>query len=180
MGTWGRAASSAAVAVICVALLAGGDSWAADPEELGDGRQVFEANCAMCHGNDASGMMGMHPSLRGAVERLSLEGVEVAIRNGRDTNPPMPGFAGRLSDDEIDAVISYLESFPAGPRNFGPDRGDGGMMGGGMMGGSIWPFVAGVLAGLLVALVGVGAVWLARRRSGGSPHGPEAPREGDA
>lgn len=119
----------------------------------------------MCHGNDAGGMMGMHPSLRGAVDRLSLEGVEVAIRNGRDTDPPMPAFAGRLSDDEIDAVISYLESLPAGPRNFGPDHRDGGMMDGGMMGRNVWPFVAGMLVGLLIASA-AGAVWLVRGRDG--------------
>lgn len=161
MGTCARALSSAAVAVVCVALMAGGASWAADPGELDAGRQVFEANCAMCHGDDAEGMMGMHPSLRGVVDRLSLEGVEVAIRNGRDTDPPMPAFAGRLSGDQIDDVISYLESLPAGPRNFGPDHGDRGMMGGGM-GWGVWPFVAGVLAGLLIASAVAGAVWLVR------------------
>lgn len=176
----GGALKPAAVAVICVALLAGGASWAADPEEVDAGGQVFAANCAMCHGNDAGGMMGMHPSLRGAVDRLTLEGVEVAIRNGRDTNPPMPAFAGRLTDAQIDDLIAYLGSLPAGPRNFGPDGDDGGMMGGRMMGGSMWAFVAGVLAGLLVAVVGVGAVWLGRRRSGGSTDGREAPREGGA
>ncbi|MGH3665139.1 MAG: c-type cytochrome, partial [Egibacteraceae bacterium] len=44
------------------------------------GRDIFKANCAMCHGADAAGMMGMHPSLRGAVARLSREGVEVTVR----------------------------------------------------------------------------------------------------
>jgi cytochrome c6 len=77
-----------------------------DPEA---GREVFQANCAICHGADASGMMGMHPSLRGAVERLTLEGVEVTVRNGRDTMPPMPAFAGRLTDQEINDVIAYLD-----------------------------------------------------------------------
>lgn len=180
MGTCGRALNPAVVAVICIALLAGGASWAAATAEVEAGRQVFAANCAMCHGDDAGGMMGMHPSLRGVVDRLSLEGVEVAIRNGRDTNPPMPAFEGRLTDAQIDDLIAYLGSLPAGPRNFGPEGGDGGMMGRGMMGGSTWAFVAGVLAGLLVALVGVGAVWLGRRRPGGSAHGPEVPGEGDA
>ncbi|MDQ3964735.1 MAG: c-type cytochrome [Actinomycetota bacterium] len=116
------------------------------------GREVFEANCAMCHGQDASGMMGMHPSLRGAVERLSLEGVVVTVRNGRDTNPPMPAFEGRLSDQEIEDVIAYLDTLPVGPRNFGPGR--EGMMGGsmdGMMGG-------GMLVGMIVFLLLIGAV----------------------
>jgi hypothetical protein len=44
----------------------------------------------MCHGSDAARMTGTHPSLRGAVERLSSEGVEVTIRKGRTTMPPMP------------------------------------------------------------------------------------------
>lgn len=88
------------------------------------GEEVFASNCAMCHGQDGSGMMGMHPSLRGADERLSLEGVEVTVRNGRATTPPMPAFGGRLSDAEIDHVVAYVASLPEGPRNFGPGRGD--------------------------------------------------------
>jgi mono/diheme cytochrome c family protein len=69
--------------------------------EVDAGRRVFGDHCAMCHGSDASGMMGMHPSLRGAVERLTVEGVDVTVRKGRDTDPPMPAFEGRLSDQEI-------------------------------------------------------------------------------
>jgi cytochrome c553 len=87
------------------------------------GQTVFESNCAMCHGADASGMMGMHPSLRGAVQRLSLEGVEVTVRQGRRTTPPMPAFEGRLSDQQINDVIAYIASLPEGPRNFGPGQG---------------------------------------------------------
>lgn len=100
-------------------------------------------------------MMGMHPSLRGAVERLSHEGVSVTIRKGRDTNPPMPAFEGRLGDEEIEDVIAFLNTLPQGPRNFGPD-GEG-MMGGseGMMGGrmSSWLLWGVVLLLILVAVV---------------------------
>ncbi len=128
------------------------------------GREVFEANCAMCHGQDASGMMGMHPSLRGAVERLSLEGVAVTIRNGRDTNPPMPAFEGRLGDQEIEDVIAYLDTLPEGPRNFGPE-GEG-MMGGsmdGMMDGGMWSwFLWSVLFLVVLAAVVIASVFLIR------------------
>ena len=109
-------------------------------------------------------MMGMHPSLRGAVERLSLEGVAVTIRNGRDTNPPMPAFEGRLSDQEIEDVIAYLDTLPVGPRNFGPE-GDG-MMGGsmdGMMGGGMWSwFLWSVLFLVVLAAVVIASVFLIR------------------
>ncbi|HWB70956.1 MAG TPA: c-type cytochrome [Egibacteraceae bacterium] len=148
------------------------------------GREVYRANCAMCHGADASGMTGMHPSLRGAVQRLSREGVEVTIRQGRATSPPMPAWEGRLRDAQIDAVIAYVASLPPGPRNFGADqampgregpmmgdrhptddREDAGMMSGGrMMGawmGVLWLLWALLLVALIVLAV-VAVLWLLR------------------
>ncbi|MBW3619014.1 MAG: c-type cytochrome [Actinobacteria bacterium] len=156
-----------------------GGSAAGDPAagpEVEAGRQVFAANCAMCHGSDASGMMGMHPSLRGAVDRLTVEGVEVTIRNGRDTRPPMPAFDNRLDDQQIDHVIAYIVSLPTGPRNFGPGSTDGGMMdgiGGGMMSGWMW-----LLPILVVAAIafGIGAL-VHSLRSRGRPDAASTPRE---
>ncbi|CAN5127472.1 hypothetical protein BH20ACT9_BH20ACT9_03270 [soil metagenome] len=141
---------SAAVAVV-----------AADDAEAG--RQVFEANCAMCHGSDASGMMDVHPSLRGAVERLSLRGVEVTIRQGRDVTPPMPSFEDRLTDEQTNDVVAYIASLPVGPRNFGTGEqmmGDNGMMNGGMTDGFWLLWVLLVL--VLIALAVVALVWLVR------------------
>ena len=80
----------------------------------------------MCHRQDAAGMMGMHPSLRGAVERLSREGVEVTIRKGRATQPPMPAFERRLSDQEIADVVAYIASLPPGPATSVPTARAGG------------------------------------------------------
>lgn len=153
-----------AVAAISLVVLTASPVSAQTNGDPAAGREVFEANCAMCHGQDASGMMGMHPSLRGAVERLSLEGVAVTIRNGRDTNPPMPAFEGRLGDQEIEDVIAYLDTLPEGPRNFGPE-GEG-MMGGsmdGMMGGGMgsW-FLWSVLFLLVLAAVAIASVFLIR------------------
>jgi len=140
-----------------------------DPE---DGREVFRANCAMCHGADASGMMGMHPSLRGAVERLTVEGVEVTVRNGRDTMPPMPAFEGRLTDREINDVIAYLDTLPMGPRNFGPAR-DSMMDMNGMMGEGMWSWLAwAVLFVVVLAAIVIASIFVTRslwRRGHGSP-----------
>ncbi|MBW3606339.1 MAG: c-type cytochrome [Actinobacteria bacterium] len=150
------------------------------------GRDIFEAHCAMCHGADAAGMMGMHPSLRGAVERLTRAGVEVTVRNGRDTNPPMPAFDDRLTDRQIDDVIAYIASLPTGPRNFGPSmpmmragdvddqttRGRG-MMDGGMMGGFAVLWIILIVA--LIALAVAAVAWLVRNMGGsgraGDPRG---------
>lgn len=133
--------------------------------DVAAGERVFQANCAMCHGTDATGMRGMHPSLRGAIDRLSLEGVEVAIRNGRRTQPPMPAWDRRLSEDEITDVVAYIGSLPDGPRNFGPGEGSGGMM---MDGGTDGGLNSGVVVGVLavVAILAVAAAWaITRSRS---------------
>lgn len=107
----------------------------------------------MCHGSDVTGMMGMHPSLRGAVQRLTLEGVEVTIRNGWATQPPMPAWEGRLTNEQIGDIIAYLASLPVGPRNFGPDEGmmDGDGMMGGVPAAAVWTGVA--LAAIAVAVL---------------------------
>lgn len=166
-----RALLSVAVAAVLAATVAGGAGSSSDAES---GREVFSANCAMCHGSDASGMMGMHPSLRGAVARLTREGVEVTIRNGRATTPPMPAFAGRLTDREIEQVIAYLDTLPDGPRNFGPDS-EGGMMGGMMEGMSGWMW----LVPLLVVVLALVAVLVLTRARGSRPgaDAPPSPRE---
>lgn len=159
-------------AVIVAAVLAtAGLSDAASSTDVDAGREVFTANCAMCHGQDASGMMGMHPSLRGSIDRLTVEGVEVAIRHGRDTNPPMPAFDDRLAASEIHDVISYLDSLPAGPRNFGPDGGEG-MMGRGMLSGQGPALVLGLLLGAVLTLVGVAGIAAVRRSRGVDSRSP--------
>ncbi|HEV2071781.1 MAG TPA: c-type cytochrome [Acidimicrobiales bacterium] len=139
----------------------------AETAEVQVGENVFRAHCAMCHGGDASGMMGMHPSLRGAVERLSREGVEVTIRQGRRTQPPMPAWEGRLSDEEIDDVVAYIASLPTGPRNFGPGSGGPMMMHdndeSGRRGDVVVALPLLVLAVVIVAAVLVAAGWGLRR-----------------
>jgi len=102
-------------------------------------------------------MMRVHPSLRGAVERLSREGVVVTIREGRNTTPPMPAFESQLTEEEINDVVAYLDTPPVGPRNFGTG-GDDGMMDGGMWSWLLWS----VLFLVFVAAIVVGSVLLTR------------------
>ncbi|HUH08036.1 MAG TPA: c-type cytochrome, partial [Egibacteraceae bacterium] len=144
------------------------------------------ANCAMCHGANAEGMMGMHPALGGVIDRLTREGVEVTVRNGRDTMPPMPAFGDRLTGEEISDVIAYLDSLPPGPRNFGPEGTMGEDMPGGMMdrmdqmmggdGGGLAAMLAALIAllAVLVAAAVIVAVVAGRRQGSGVPPGESA------
>lgn len=163
------AVTTLTAAVVAVVLLTAPGQAAPQRGAEGDaraGEAVYRQECAMCHGSDATGMMGMHPALRGAVDRLSVEGVEVAVRNGRSTTPPMPAFAERLSGEEIDDVIAYVAALPDGPRNFGPEGGEG--MGSGMMGrmsggGRGWMF--GIFAVLGASVAGLIGYLVGSRRS---------------
>jgi mono/diheme cytochrome c family protein len=101
------------------------------------GDNVFEANCARCHGPDAEGYVG--PQLLNVFERYGAEegdeasleqaraAVRHAIENGRYVpgEQLMPPFGDVLSEDAIDAVIEHIEQLQetGGPSygQLGPD-----------------------------------------------------------
>ena len=75
-----------------------------DPE-LFDGRMIWIGQCSSCHG--ASGGGGRGPKLDDGrvLERFpDAADQEELILNGRGA---MPAYAGRLSDEQISAVVRY-------------------------------------------------------------------------
>jgi mono/diheme cytochrome c family protein len=76
------------------------------------GEAVFAARCSVgyCHG--VAGAAGRGPRLRGRsldrgyVERVTRDGIP---------NSAMPGWQGRLSEDDIDAVVAYVVSLASAP-----------------------------------------------------------------
>lgn len=76
-----------------------------DDPELVEGRTVYGANCASCHGADGGGGVGQELHDGAMVQAYpDIEDQIDVINDGRNQ---MPGFAGRLSDDEIRAVVRY-------------------------------------------------------------------------
>ena len=86
------------------------------PEPGALGTRVYRRHCAACHGDDGAGRtrfgrsrpfanlvdgVHRHPSDPASVKRLLLEG---------DPASPMPPFAGKLSDEEVDAVLRHVET----------------------------------------------------------------------
>lgn len=82
---------------------AAGPDGTVDPV-LVSGRDVYESNCARCHGSAGGG--GTGPTLAGRVAERYPDPADQAdlIRRGPGA---MPSFAERLSDDEVDAVVRY-------------------------------------------------------------------------
>ena len=76
-----------------------------DPALIEEGAVLYGTNCAGCHGPDGEGT-GFGRSLVGVAAQEPDRGVHVAsVANGIRN---MPEFASSLSEDEIDAVVSFV------------------------------------------------------------------------
>lgn len=67
------------------------------------GREMFQMNCAGCHGQEADGRVG--PSLRGVSGRRSRISLIHQVTSGE--TPPMPKF--QANPREMADLLSYLE-----------------------------------------------------------------------
>ena len=94
-----------AAAGLLLAALAG-SAWADDP--VAAGKAVYDRYCMGCHGPAGEGMMPGMPNFA-LGERLDTTDRDLAERI-RQGNGVMPGFAGILSDQEIEDVVLYLRS----------------------------------------------------------------------
>ena len=81
--------------------------------DLERGEQIFSTNCAACHmggGNviRASRTLKMRDlnSHLEAYQQDPLEAIEHSIEDGKNA---MPAYAGKLSEDDIIAVATYVE-----------------------------------------------------------------------
>ncbi|MEZ4401757.1 MAG: c-type cytochrome [Kofleriaceae bacterium] len=79
-----------------------------------DGREVFAAACARCHGERgqpptamASGLGVRDLTAPEFLARRTVELVAHQVRNG-SANGRMPAFTGALTDAQIDAVAAYV------------------------------------------------------------------------
>lgn len=75
-----------------------------NPEDLTSGKEIYRVYCVNCHGADGS--LSTSGALDLSRSRLPLEGRIDIIKNGRVT---MMGFAGVLTETQIDSVARYTQ-----------------------------------------------------------------------
>ena len=118
-----------AAAMTALMLLAACDAPQADPQTIKLGARLYGEHCAACHGanlegqpdwrrrradgrlpappHDESGHTWHHPDeVLFAITKHGL----VPPYAPKDYQSDMPAFAGKLSDDEIRAVLAYIKS----------------------------------------------------------------------
>lgn len=74
---------------------------------------LYQKHCQSCHGEGRIGSMG--PALLPeSLERIREPELRKVIAEGRPLTQ-MPGFAGQLAPEEIDALVAYVKQAPAKP-----------------------------------------------------------------
>ena len=81
---------------------------------LGQGQQVYEEKCALCHQDSGAGDPPAFPALSGSDQLEDPLRVVRTIRLGKEHMPPFPG----LTADEITGLVNYVrEAWANGSRS---------------------------------------------------------------
>jgi mono/diheme cytochrome c family protein len=82
------------------------------PDQIAQGEQLYQANCARCHGPDGTKEGKANFTDQTLMAKLSPNDLFNTISQGSGTE--MPAFADQLSQDERWAVASYIRTFTIG------------------------------------------------------------------
>lgn len=77
----------------------------AEPASV-QGRQLYEAHCALCHGDSGAGRSPVFPALRGNERLGNAARIVRTVREGSGNMPPFPA----LGADETAALASYVRT----------------------------------------------------------------------
>jgi ubiquinol-cytochrome c reductase cytochrome c subunit len=123
----GRRSPLASVALLLIGLLATGGAYAAFTSsataqtpasaqaQVSEGKKLFEANCASCHGIGAVGTAGVAPSLVG----VGAAAVDFQVGTGRmpmaASGPQAEEKPAQFTDKQIAEMAAYIASLSPGP-----------------------------------------------------------------
>lgn len=169
--------TSIAVLLIPLAGLAQSDD--SNIEQLTEGQQVYTDICSGCHQPTGVGIPGSFPPLKGNPHVDDAEYVRGVIQNGRTGeiqvdgvtyDGEMPPFT-TLDDDQIDAVIAYLQNDFVVPGETPAEPAEGGAAAG-----TTLPLFATTMATFAYLLALGIALWVLAPRIVGVIHRGDVPR----
>ncbi len=90
-----------------------------DSAKVDQGAQVYSTTCASCHGQNGEGLIGPNLTDEYWIHGGSLSEIYSVVKGGVTENG-MPAWEGPLSQDEMVAVVAYVDSIqgsdPAGAK----------------------------------------------------------------
>lgn len=78
-----------------------------DEAAIEAGEELYSKNCTACHGTDAKGVTGLGSALVGKDPALADDFFLWRVMKGVETMTP---FEGKLSEDEVWEILSYVRS----------------------------------------------------------------------
>ncbi|NJL03297.1 MAG: c-type cytochrome [Spirulinaceae cyanobacterium RM2_2_10] len=97
--------TSLLVAVLSFAVLLVQPANAADTAK---GAQIFSANCAACHAGGLNVVNSMKTLQKADLEKYGMDSVEAIAYQVTNGKAAMPAFRGRLTEEQIQDVASYV------------------------------------------------------------------------
>ena len=92
--------------------------------QLAEGKALYEANCAECHGINGEGEANWqslnddgtlrappHDSTGHTWHHPDQHLLQITTKGGQGLNSRMPAFEDKLSDEEIKLVLEYIKTF---------------------------------------------------------------------
>lgn len=95
--------------------------WPEATPEYAQGKEVFENNCATCHGKSGEGDNAKaYPRLQGQHYNYTRRQA-IAIKRGlRDTNPGMRAVLDGLSEEDLALALNYVSRLPVPEKDLAP------------------------------------------------------------
>ncbi len=100
------------IGLVLFAALFSGERPSAGADALVQGEQLYESNCAACHGSVGQGHgVPNAPPLNntGDIWAMPPDVLRTLVQSG--THEGMPAFGQRLNETEVDAVLAYIQSW---------------------------------------------------------------------
>lgn len=95
-------------ALFCLVTISAGLSGAVYAADEIEGKKIYEAHCAACHGSDGFSIMPDAPNFARSEQLLRPDSfVRDAIKEGGGA---MPAYQGILTDEQILDVIAYMRT----------------------------------------------------------------------
>jgi len=76
--------------------------------DAANGAKIFSANCAACHMGGNNVIMANKTLKKEALEKYAMNSVEAIVTQVTNGKNAMPSFKGRLNDQQIQDVATYV------------------------------------------------------------------------
>lgn len=73
------------------------------------GKKIYDEQCSLCHGDKGQGGLGLNLANQ-IIKKVDNQFLLKTVRDGR-AGTPMPPFTGKLSEQQIANVVSYIKTF---------------------------------------------------------------------